>query len=126
MNSEILKDVEELVGITEDSEPAFRKELILHINAALNVLSQIGIGDGKEFYIKDGTETWKDFIGEATPNNLHMIKQCVAARVRLAWDTPLSSSVVEVLKEQIKEYEWRLNAAVDNPYTGGNLLNVEG
>lgn len=125
MDQKILDDVEELLGITEDSEPAFRKEIILHINMALNILSQIGIGDGKEFYIKDGTETWKDFIGDATPNNLHMIKNCVALRVKLVWDPPLSSSVTEMIKEQIREYEWRLNAAVDNPHTGGNLLNVE-
>ena len=38
-------------------------------------------------------------------------------KVKLMFDPPLSSAVIECTKEQIKELEWRLQVAVDSANT---------
>lgn len=41
------------------------------------------------------------------------IKNYVYLKVKLVFDPPTSSFVVESIKQSISEYEWRINAAVD-------------
>ena len=59
----ILDSIKKLLGIQKEYTH-FDSDLIMHINTALSVLTQLGIGPTKGFSISDNTSKWKDFIGD--------------------------------------------------------------
>lgn len=106
----ILTSIKKLLGITEEYKN-FDSDLIIHINSVLSVLNQLGIGPKEGFIIKDDTAVWTDFIvGETT---IELVKTYVYLKVKLIFDPPLSSAVIESMKETIKEFEFRSLIAVD-------------
>ena len=106
----ILTSIKKLLGIAEDYT-AFDTDIIIHINTVLMTLHQLGIGPEEGFRIEDKTAKWLDFITEE--DNLDAVKTYVYLKVKLVFDPPLSSAVMEAIKETIKEYEWRLNVQVE-------------
>lgn len=111
MNEEsILNTVKELLGPSA-CYSAFDADLITHINSAINVLYQLGVGDGS-FSISGDDETWADYLGAQCPT-LNLVKSYIVAKVRKAFDPPASSSVMTALNEMISELEWRINVEVD-------------
>lgn len=106
----ILASVRENLGGELFPNPAeqspFDSQLIMHINSALFILSQRGVGT-YGFAIKGYTETWDDFIGE-TNTDMELLKTTVFMRVKLMFDPPSSSVLLGHYKDQINEYEWRL------------------
>ena len=111
----ILTSIKKLLGITEEYEH-FDSDLIMHINSAFSILAQLGVGPPEGFMIKDKDAKWVDFIPEDP--KLESIKSYVYLKVRLLFDTPLSSAVIESMNRMIGELEWRINATVDPK--GGN------
>lgn len=110
----ILTSIKKLLGIAEEYEH-FDSDLVMHINSVFMVLNQLGVGPAEGFSITDKTETWEDFA----QNNLMIqsVKSYVYLKVRLLFDPPSSSAVMESINRQISELEWRLNLSVD---TRGN------
>ena len=108
----ILTSIKKLLGITEEYEN-FDQDIIMHINSAFMILNQLGVGPKSGFSISDKSSTWDEFIPESS--NLEAVKTYVHLKVRLMFDPPLSSSVIEAIKSQINELEWRLNVSVDPP-----------
>ena len=106
----ILTSIKKMLGITEEYQH-FDVDLIMYINTALMVLTQLGVGPEEGFTIADDTATWDDFLPE-TPN-LEAVKSYVYLKVKLLFDPPLTSSVIESMNKMISEFEWRLNVAVD-------------
>lgn len=106
----ILDSIKKLLGMTPEYT-AFDNDIIMHINSVFFILSQIGVGPAEGFSIKDNTAVWTDFV----PNiaNLEALKTYVYLKVRLLFDPPSSSAVVEAINRQISELEWRLYIAVD-------------
>lgn len=107
----ILTDVKKAVGIGENDEH-FDPEIILHTNAALNVLTQLGVGPEKGFSITDKTAQWADFLAEDEAR-MEMAKTYVCVKVKLVFDPPAAPSAVESLERLAKEYEWRLNVEAE-------------
>ena len=87
-------------------------DIIIHINTALATLNQLGVGEKSGFAISDETDTWKGLFGDNL-TLIGFIKNYVYLKVKLVFDPPTSSFVVESIKQSISEYEWRINAAVD-------------
>lgn len=109
----ILTSVKKQCGLDEDYEQ-FDPEIIAHINSVLMVLNQIGIGPEEGFIITDDEETWGDFLGDmATIQKLTAVKTYVGLRVRLIFDPPTSSALLDAMKRQVDEYEWRLNVQAE-------------
>ena len=106
MDESILNSVKRQLGLAEDYVP-FDAELIMHINGALRILNQLGVGT-LGFSITDSTSKWSDFITDA-PNLYNEVIPYVAMKVRLVWDPPTIGSVVSALQELVKEYEWRIS-----------------
>lgn len=106
----ILISTKKLLGIT-DEYTHFDTDLIIHINSALSVLTQLGVGPSEGYMIVDKNDKWEDFI--ADHKKIEMVKSYVYLKVKLIFDPPQSSSVAEAYKNQISEFEWRLNVAVD-------------
>lgn len=111
MEASILKTINHALGVSEDGYEYFVPDLVMYINMALNTLTQLGVGPKRGFSITGYDEQWSDFIG--TDPRLEMVKAYVTISVRLMFDTPLNSSVTDVLNNKLKEMEWRLNVQVD-------------
>lgn len=107
MNS-ILTSVKKMLGITEEYEQ-FDPDIILHINSVFMILNQLGVGS--EYRIEDKGNTWDEFLTEGS--NLDLVKSYMYLKVRLLFDPPQSSTLVEAMNRQIAEFEWRLNVAAD-------------
>lgn len=116
----ILLSIKKLLGISNEYE-VFDADLIMHINTALMVLTQIGVGPSTGFYIVDSSETWTDFLGEDL-HRLGAVKSYVYMKVKLLFDPPSSSSVIESTNKIIDEMEWRLHVATD-PIEGTSEVN---
>lgn len=108
MQSEsILQSIKKLLGIEPDYT-YFDQDLIIHINSVLSILSQIGFGPEEGFFITGETETWDDLFDESNPQ-MQLAKSYIYLKVRLMFDPPLNSTVINSINAQIAELEWRLN-----------------
>ena len=110
MNDSILTTIKKLLGIAED-DTSFDTDVIININMALNVLLQLGVGPENGFSITGNIETWSDYIDDMS--KLEMVKTYIYLKVKLIFDPPQSSRVIESIENQIKELEWRANVQVD-------------
>lgn len=106
----ILTSVKKLLGLTEEYT-AFDADLIMHINSVLMILRQMGVGPQEGFGISDATATWSEFCQNRT--DIEAVKSYTALKVRLLFDPPQSSSVMDAIKSQISELEWRLYTLCD-------------
>lgn len=106
----ILISVKKMIGSTEDYS-YFDPDLIMHINSTFMVLNQLGVGPADGFSITDENAVWSDYL-PASPK-LEAVKSYIYLKVKMLFDPPQSSSVMEAMKNQIAEFEWRLNVAVD-------------
>lgn len=102
----ILTSVKSMCGIGEDYT-AFDPVILTNINTVFSTLNQLGIGPENGFMIEDDTPTWDAFLGDDP--RLNNVKSYVYLRVRLLFDPPQTSYLIESMKEQIQEFEWRLN-----------------
>jgi hypothetical protein len=107
----ILTSIKKLLGIAEEFTE-FDVDIIMHINTALMVLTQLGIGPSEGFEIEDDTATWNDLISDYGKHQA--VKTYIYLKVKLVFDPPLSSAVIAAYNEQIKEYEWRLNVSAES------------
>lgn len=110
----ILLSIKKQLGSCLDTDH-FDPDVIITINGALNILTQLGVGPVEGFSISSSQETWKDFVGD--DKRLKMVTTYVYLKAKLVFDPPTTGAVLEVCKELIKEYEWRINVQVDPPYT---------
>ena len=110
----ILTSIKKLLGIADEYEQ-FDTDIIMFINSAFSVLTQLGVGNESGFAITGKTETWDDYLSgsELVKEQLEMVKTYVYLKVRVAFDPPSSSFVLEAFNKQISELEWRINVVVD-------------
>ena len=106
MTDSILTSIKKLLGMPEDYT-AFDTDIIIHINTVFMTLHQLGIGPEEGFRIEDQYSTWDEYIEE--DDNLDAVKTYVYLKVRLIFDPPISTAVMESMNRMINEYEWRLN-----------------
>ena len=107
----ILTSIKKLLGIAEEYEH-FDNDIIMHINSVFMILTQLGVGPSKGFVITDSSASWDDFLPEGG-EKLQAVKTYMYMKVRLMFDPPTSSAVMESTNRMINELEWRLNVAVD-------------
>lgn len=110
----ILTSVKQYCGITEEDE-AFDSDIVDHINSVFMDLHQLGVGPIEGFHIEDKTTLWTDFISDL--NKFQAVKSYVKIRVKLLFDPPASSALLESLKQSADRWEWRLNVAAETDMT---------
>lgn len=106
LESSILKSTKSALGIDAEYDH-FDSEIVMFINSVFSTLTQLGLGPEVGFMIEDDTATWDAFIG--TDPRLNLVKSYVYLRVRLLFDPPSTSYLIESMRTQIQELEWRLN-----------------
>ena len=111
MDDSILDSIKKILGMPPAYD-AFDTALVIHINSVFGILAQLGVGPEGGLYISDNTTLWKSYLGDS--KDLEMVKSYIALKVRLVFDPPTTGAVMDAMKEQIREYEWRLNVQVDH------------
>ena len=100
----ILLSIKKLLGIMPDYTQ-FDDDIIIHINTAFATLNQLGVGPKGGFMIVDENSAWEEYT---TETNLNMVKTYIYLKVRLLFDPPTSSVLVESINRSIAELEWRI------------------
>lgn len=101
----ILNSVKKYLGISSEYEH-FDPDIIMFINTSFNFLHQLGIGPEQAYSIKSSTEVWTEFLGERT--DLEAVKTYVYLKVKLMFDPPSNSFLIESMNKILSETEWRL------------------
>ena len=113
--SSILDTIKQMLG-PDAQDSSFDVDLIIDINSAISGLTQLGIGPQTGFEIGDNTAKWSDLLNG--DKRFGFAKTYVYLKTKLIFDPPQNAAVIESIKEQIKEMEWRLcNASDINPIT---------
>lgn len=107
MEQSILTSTKKILMVPEEYS-AFDLDILTHINATFGVLSQLGVGPEEGFMIEDSTAVWEDFM--AAGPALNLVKTYVFLKVRLLFDPPATSFMIQNVTDQIAQYEWRINA----------------
>lgn len=111
MEESILKSTKEVLGVA-DSYTVFDQTIIMHINSAFSTLHQLGVGPADGFVVDDETAVWTDFVlAQDTDPSQSMVKTYIYLRVRMLFDPPTTSFLLDAMNKQIQEHEWRLNVA---------------
>lgn len=104
MMESILISIKKLLGLMPEYT-YFDDDIIVHINTAFATLNQLGVGPTEGFMIVDENSEWKDVT---TEKNLSLIKSYIYLKVRLLFDPPTSSVLMESMNRNIAELEWRI------------------
>lgn len=112
----ILITIKTMIGGDIDSSD-FDLDIITAINSAISTLHQLGIesvnqSTSGDFVVTGEDETWDEYLGDY--KHLGMVKGYIYQRVRLMFDPPQNSFLVNAIQDQIKETEWRITVAVDS------------
>jgi hypothetical protein len=109
----ILNTVKLALGVEADYNN-FDIPILLEINSAIFNLNQLGIGLVNGFVVKGEGESWKDLLGDTL--QFELVKSYILAKVRLSFDAPGNSFLVDAIQKQIAEYEWRLMVLAESPH----------
>ena len=111
MTDSILNDIKKLLGI-DNTYTEFDTDIIIHINSVFMILNQLGVGPESGYRITGSLNTWSEF----TDNEYEMesVKSYIYLKVRMMFDPPQNSSLMQAMQQQINEFEWRLNVSAEN------------
>lgn len=107
MEQSILKSTKKVLGLDPENT-AFDLDILTHINSAFSTIHDLGVGPDSGFAIEDEETVWQDFLDDDV--QISHVRTVVWTRVRLAFDPPAQQFLIESLRNQRDEAEWRLNA----------------
>lgn len=111
MENSILISTKKILGLPEEYT-AFDHDIIVHINSVFSTLTQLGVGPVEGFMIEDEVAEWEDYVtAGVVANDLNSVRTYVFLKVKMAFDPPGTSFMIEAMNKQIAELEWRLNVA---------------
>lgn len=106
MSESILRSVAKNIGLPEEYN-VFDPDLIMAINSVMSDLHQLGIGPEEGFEITDDVATWDDLLqGEI---RLNSVKSYTYMRVKLMFDPPTTSYLIDAYQKQVDKAEFRIN-----------------
>lgn len=107
----ILTSIKKLLGISED-DTSFDPDIIMHINSVFMVLRQLGVGPPEGFAIEGEDAVWADYMSDSAL--IESVKTYTYMKVRLIFDPPTSTAMIDSMNRLINEFEWRLNVAAES------------
>ena len=107
----ILTSSKRLIGGIPEEEDHFDPEIITYINSVFATLRQMGVGPAEGFRIEGEDATWDEFTEGNT--RLEFVRDYMASKVKLKFDPPDRTVIMEALKSNIAELEFRLHVAAD-------------
>lgn len=108
MEDSILDSVKNSLGINKEIT-AFDQEIIMIINSTFSTLNQVGVESSNDTYrISGSDDKWEDLF-DSDDVLTDLIKEYTCLKVRIIFDPPSSSYVLDAIKAQAQELEWRIN-----------------
>lgn len=103
----ILNSVKKLLGY-EPEYVEFDPDILININSAIFTLRQLGIGPDYPYSIESEDETYEDYLGYDSGLEVHAVKMYLYYKTKLGFDPPSNSYMIDKIKEELRELEWRL------------------
>ena len=118
MGDNILQTIKKLINI-DIAYDHFDQDVLVNINAAIAILLQLGVEPvvGAPVFVEAGT-TWGQMFSD---KDLALIISYTHQKARLVFDPPQHGALLEALRAQITELEFRIQVA-----TSKTVLPVEG
>ena len=110
----ILDSTKKVLGIDSECKE-FDQEIIMFINSTFSTLYQIGVGSKKGEGIYDNLATWIEFFSD-TPDLINLICSYTYGKVRMLFDPPTNSFVLDSLNKQVQELEWRIQIQAEGGF----------
>ncbi len=113
MSESILNSVKEYLGIMPEYT-VFDKQITSDINVCFSILNQIGAGPEEGFMISvsdDPAKTWEDYSTDT--KLVELVIPYIEKQVRIFFDPPSSSFVLDSINRIIQELTWRISVYVD-------------
>lgn len=114
MDESVLDSIKRILGIDTGCQ-GFDADIMLHVNSTFSTLYQIGVDSARSKQVEDKNVTWEDIFSE-DEDLVPMIKQYVFLKVRLVFDPPSSSFVMESMNKMIDELEWRIHIEAEGGF----------
>lgn len=111
----ILTSIKKLLGMTADYTH-FDTDIIMHINTSLMYVNLLGVGPEDGFVITDNVSKWEDLLGVGNIS-VEAVKTYVYLQVRLIFDPPQLSYVIEAFNKQILELAGIIKLQVEREVT---------
>lgn len=111
MGESILASIKKMLGLEADYLP-FDTDIIILINSAFMTLTQLGVGPKDGFSIHDYSTKWSDFITNKILIN--SAQEYVYMKVKMVFDPPGNSFVMDAMKQRCNEYEVRMNMQAES------------
>lgn len=111
----VFADVKKVVGVPEDDH-SFDKDFEIYVNAALSNLVQIGgILPHGILVSADDPVDWRDLTGHISSKHdlVQQIQAYTCLYVRLLFDPPATSFVINAMEKQLDEMVWRIREAAE-------------
>lgn len=116
MDENVLQTIKKLLGIDASVE-GFDVDVKFAIDTALMVLDQLGV-PLKAKMLMSGEETFGDLTDY--PELAAQLPSYIFLKVRLLFDPPSTSFVIDAIQKQIQEIEWRLNVQYEGKEVNQN------
>lgn len=114
VDDSILMSVKKLLGMDPEEFDQYDVDITLHINTVIETLNQIGVDMPDGFSVTDKTVLWSDYLNRAKYSQIKdSIKSYIYMKVRLVFDPPTNTSLINAINESIKELEWRIRQWVE-------------
>ncbi len=117
MDDSILNSIKSNLGIKDPSYEVFDSEIMMYINSTFSKLYQIGVNSAKGSRITSSEETWNDIFSE-NDDLIQLIKEYTFIRVRILFDPPSNSTVLNSLEKNLAEVEWRIYIQAEGGLNG--------
>lgn len=112
-SSSILNDIKKMLGLDAEYTP-FDTDVIILINNSMMVLQQYGVGPKQGFTLTGSEQTWADFFAESDGKMLESVKTYIYLKVKMVFDPPATSFVMDAFKSTCDELEWRLKEQMES------------
>ena len=112
MTESILNSIKKMLGV-DASYDAFDTDIIIGVNTAFSILTQLGVGPATGFSITGTDEEWTDFLG--IDSRFNFVKTYVYLKTKMIFDPPVNGAVKEAYNSNISELESRIILAAEHP-----------
>lgn len=108
----IVVTIKKMLGLDDEYTP-FDADVIVHINTAIMTLTQMGVGPKEGYEVLDYDQTWTDFLGDMI-KMLGAVKTYIYLQVKMVFDPPNNSFVMDAYKQQCEQLLFRLNVNAES------------
>jgi len=112
MPDSILNTTKKALGLPVE-DTAFDVDILMQINTAVAVLTQLGVGPTTPLSVVDADTEWENLTTE--PTVLSMVKTFIYLKTRMGFDPPGTSFLLDAMSKNLDELTWRIEIQA-NPY----------